>query len=121
MERWEIIERWVLVVVAAGMLLAIGWCAWTGDSPSRWFGLLFLPLAFWALWQAFFEDNASGIDEPKLPERAMAGSWLVFRRVIAWGMALFFARARAWRMTGRCIRSASGAIGGGFECAERKG
>lgn len=84
MERREIIERWVLIVVAAGMLLAIGWCAWAGQCFSRWFGLLFLPLAFWALWQAFFEDNASGAVEPKLPERAMAGSWLVFRRVTAW-------------------------------------
>jgi len=91
MERWEIIERWVLVVVAAGTLLAIGWCAWTGDGPSRWFGLLFLPLAFWALWQAFFEDSANRAVEPNLPERAMAGSWLVFRRVIAWGMAPLFA------------------------------
>jgi len=91
MERWEIIERWALVLVAAGILLAIGWSAWTGDGPSRWFGLLFLPLTFWALWQAFFEDSSNVPGEPKLPERAMAGTWLVFRRVVAWGTALLFA------------------------------
>ena len=89
MERWEIIERNVLFVVAAGLL---GWSAWLfffKTNPEKIVGGAFLLLcAYWALWQALYEDKLGSAELPSRGERLMVAVWLWGRRFLLGGISV---------------------------------
>ena len=93
MERWEQIERYVLVIFAVAMA---GWSAWfliTERGLRQMLALPPLPFAFWALWQAFYEDKLESEQPPTASERAMALLWVVVRRLVLGSVGLCFAVA----------------------------
>jgi hypothetical protein len=85
-ERWEIIERCVLVVAGACMLVIVGRFFFVGVwHPVV---LLLVPIAAWALWQAFFEDKLHSAELPTATERVFALAWLWSRRIVLWAVGL---------------------------------
>lgn len=92
MERWEVIERRVMVVAGVALLGVCAWLAFVRTGPERfaWLALL-LPCTYWVFWQAYFEDKlVSGAPVSK-GERAMWASWLWSRRVALGAVAVLFA------------------------------
>jgi hypothetical protein len=91
MERWEVVERCILVMVGVALL---GFCAWLGfvrTGPERfaWLALL-TPCTYWVFWQAFYEDKLKSGEPPSRAERAMWTTWLWSRRVALGGIAVLF-------------------------------
>ena len=61
MERWEVMERRVLIAVG---IVLVSLCAWlVMDGERAFFAILLAPIIFWVFWQAFFEDKI-GSNEP---------------------------------------------------------
>lgn len=87
MERWEIIERWVLVAVGIAL---IAFCAWALVYAQRGIIVLLLlpPVIFWVFWQAFYEDNQGTSEPVSGAERAMYDTYLWARRLVLGGIAL---------------------------------
>jgi hypothetical protein len=92
MERWEVIERRVLVAAGVALLAVCAWLAFVRTGPERfaWLALL-LPCTFWVFWQAFFEDKQSSGVPVTSAERAMWASWLWSRRVALGAIAALVA------------------------------
>ena len=83
MQRWEIIERYVLLLVAAGLLGGAGWLFIVRTNPARATGGGALLLcAYWAVWQALYEDRLGSSEPPSRGERVMMALWLWGRRLV---------------------------------------
>lgn len=95
MERWEVVERAVLLAVGVALLGLCGWLAFVREGPERFVGLALLaPCVYWVFWQALHKDreksaNAlSNYQEPKTSAdhgpfaRAEADMAKVFQRGI---------------------------------------
>lgn len=88
LERWERIERYLLVVAAA---LLIG-------APIVRFVLgygglvqfLLTPFGLWCIWQAFYEDRLDDNTPPSKMEQLFAFSWLWARRLVVGGVGVVF-------------------------------
>jgi hypothetical protein len=97
MERWEIIERRVLIAVGIA-LVAFGAWAVVRMPMGIVVAQLLLPVIFWVFWQAFHEDKL-GTDAPVSgTERVMYGTYLWARRVLLGGIALAFGAASVWAL-----------------------
>ena len=105
MERWEVIERRILVVVGVALLGVCVWLAFvrTGSERFAWLALL-APCTYWVFWQAFYEDKLKSDASPSRAERAMWASWLWSRRVVLGAVAALFG-------VGACRLLASNALG----------
>ena len=86
MERWEIVERRVLVVVGIALIALAVWLA--TDTESVLFAVLLAPIIFWVFWQAFFEDKRGSSESVSGAERLLYGTYLWVRRVVLGGCAL---------------------------------
>lgn len=83
MERWEIIERNVLLVVGVALLGWIGWLLLYRPSAAGIAGGMALLLcAYWVFWQALYEDKQGSIERPSRDERVMFGIWIWARRLV---------------------------------------
>ena len=73
MERWEIIERVVLLAVGVALLVLCGWLAFagTGAEPFVWIALL-APCTGWVFWHALGKNDKRPVDLLLKPEVAMA-------------------------------------------------
>jgi hypothetical protein len=92
MDHWEKIERYILLVAAAGLLSWSGWLLFVRASPERIVGGGALLLcAFWALWQALYEDRLGSSAPPTFGERVMASFWLWGRRLILGSISVLLA------------------------------
>ncbi|MFG6464349.1 hypothetical protein ACG04Q_22460 [Roseateles sp. DXS20W] len=89
MERWEKLERAVVVVLAA-LLTALS--IWTLVAGHRSFLLtLFLwPFMLSGIWEVFFEDHLDSDVPPGRLEKLLATGWLWFRRIALVCAAIFF-------------------------------
>ena len=96
MERWELIERSVLLTVGTGLLLLAGWLLFfrNGLETVAWLVLL-APCIFWVFWQALFEDRLDSQGSPNQGERTMFWLWICVRGFILGGASLLLAFA-AW-------------------------
>lgn len=88
MERWELIERWLLVLVFASLCGTSLWLFLT--ERSILLVLLPLPFAFWSIWQAFFEDRIIDGELATKGEVLFATGWLWFRRLTVGGVGVVF-------------------------------
>ena len=63
MERWEIIERAVLMAVGAALLVLCAWLAFAGSGAERfvWIALL-TPCTGWVFWQALGKNDKRPVD-----------------------------------------------------------
>lgn len=96
MDRWEIIERNALFLVATGLLGWSGWLFLVRASPERATGGGALLLcAFWALWQALHEDKLGSSEPSSSGERVMMSFWLWGRRLMLGSISALFALC-AW-------------------------
>lgn len=86
MERWEIVERRILVVVGIALIALAVWLA--TDTESVLFTVLLAPVIFWVFWQAFFEDKRGSSESASGAERLLYGTYLWVRRVVLGGCAL---------------------------------
>lgn len=86
MERWEIVERKVLVVVGIALIALAVWL--TTDTESVLFTVLLAPVIFWVFWQAFFEDKRDSTKPVSGAERLLYGTYLWVRRLVLGGCAL---------------------------------
>jgi hypothetical protein len=98
MERWEVIERHILVVIGVALL---GFCVWlmfarTGSERFAWLALL-APCTYWVFWQALFEDKLKSGPPPSTAERAVWAAWIWSRRVALGAIAALFG-AGAFRL-----------------------
>lgn len=114
MERWEIIERRVLVAVGIA-LIAFG--AWALVFMER--GILFVlmlpPVIFWVFWQAFHEDKLGTSAPVSQGERAMHGIYLWGRRLVLGSIALALgAAAIGMLLTGQDLTAI--VLVGGLSC-----
>jgi hypothetical protein len=92
MQRWEIIEKYVLLFVAAGLLGWAGWLFFVKTSlESATGGGVLLLCAYWALWQALYEDKLGSSVTPSRGEKVMFGLWLWGRRLVLGSISALFA------------------------------
>lgn len=98
MQRWEIIERYVLLAVGTALLALDGWLLFLDTGPERFAWLVLLaPCTFWVFWQALYEDRL-GTDQPVTRgERAMWRLWTWARRVVL-GTAAAVLAAVGWHL-----------------------
>ncbi|XDF34182.1 hypothetical protein RBH89_18490 [Paracidovorax avenae] len=86
MERWEIMERRILVAAGIALMALAVWLV--VDGERAFFAILLAPIVFWLFWQAFFEDKL-GSDEPaSCAERLLYGTLIWARRLVIGGIAL---------------------------------
>lgn len=113
MERWEHIERWTLVAVSIGIFFAVVRFILFGlGHPVV---LVLVPVGFWALWQAFFEDRLESEVPPSTAERVLATAWVWVRRLVLWAIGLPLSAYSAIAVVGAPdVRSAFGPLGGLF-------
>lgn len=82
--------------MAAGLLGWAGWLFFVKTSPERVAGGGALLLcAYWALWQALYEDKLGTSVPPSRGERVMAALWLWGRRLVLGSISALFALG-AW-------------------------
>lgn len=87
MERWEIIERRILLGAAGVMLAAVVWLLLTATLGRLFTALVLTLCAYWALWQAQYEDRL-GSDAPVTRgELFMFRLWVWGRRIALGGIA----------------------------------
>jgi len=86
MERWEIVERRILVAVGIALIALAVWLA--TDTESVLFTVLLAPVIFWVFWQAFFEDKRDSTKPVSGAERLLYGTYLWVRRLVLGGCAL---------------------------------
>jgi hypothetical protein len=94
MERWEIIEKWLLGIAAVALTLWGGWAIITAERLEiKFFGFLGLLFAYWLTWQALYEDRLDSRVPPTMGERLMFGIWVWGRRLILGSIALLLGYA----------------------------
>lgn len=88
-ERWEIIERVVLLVATACFVTPAAWLFLVRPDPGRVFvGYMFLIYAFWIVWQTFYEDKLGTSAPVTRGERVMAAIWILHRTLAVGAVAL---------------------------------
>jgi hypothetical protein len=94
MERWEIIERYILLAVGAVLLVLVGWLAFGCSGIERFlFIALLMPCVYWVFWQALYEDKLQPDEPPSAGERFMYAIWLWSRRLVLTGISALLAFA----------------------------
>ncbi|MCX9158574.1 hypothetical protein OPU71_20875 [Niveibacterium sp. 24ML] len=85
MERWEIIERRVLLAIAVLTIPVplVRFVLGHGGAAQ----LLLLPVGLWASWQAIYENTEDPNRPPSAVERTAAQAWLWLRRLVCFGVA----------------------------------
>ncbi|MBU0748414.1 MAG: hypothetical protein KKB08_21805 [Gammaproteobacteria bacterium] len=79
-ERWEIIERLVLLAATTCFVGSAAWLFFVKPDPIRVFsGYLLSILAFWTVWQMLYEDRLGTSEPVTRAERVMAAIWMVHR------------------------------------------
>lgn len=98
MQRWEIIERYVLLAVGTALLALDGRLLFLDTGPGRfaWLALL-APCTFWVFWQALYEDRLGTAQPVTRGERAMWRLWTWARRV-ALGTAAAVLATWGWQL-----------------------
>ncbi len=86
MERWEIIERRVLVAVGTALIAFSAWLLVYGERAL--FAVLLAPIIFWVFWQAFFEGKLGSGKPASGTERLMYLTFLWARRLVIGGISL---------------------------------
>ena len=112
MERWEVIERFVLIVIAA-LLVALGlWLLLFRSGPERfaWLALL-TPCIFWIFWQALYEDKIESTLPPSSGEYLLAFIWFWSRRMVLGAISGMFAVGCLYALVGP-----NKSIEGAFAC-----
>lgn len=100
MERWQLIERYVLLVVGVLLLGVVGWLAFFRSGVGRLAALALLaPCTFWVFWQALYEDKLGSAEPPSTGERVMYGMWVWARRIFLGAIAISFAVPSVATMT----------------------
>ena len=62
MERWEVVERAVLLAVGVALLGLCGWLAFVRMGPERFVGLALLaPCVYWVFWQALHKESKKSV------------------------------------------------------------
>lgn len=89
MERWEVVERRVLIAVGIALTSLSAWLVMDGERA--FFAMLLAPITFWVFWQAFFEDKSNSHEPVSGAERLMHGTFLWARRLVIGGIALVLA------------------------------
>ena len=90
MEKWEVIERRVLLVLGCCLLVAIGWLVSTATA-GRLVAAGFLTLcAYWAFWQALYEDRLGSNAPVTRGELSLYRVWTWGRRLILSAIAGVF-------------------------------
>ncbi|MDD2176464.1 hypothetical protein OIN59_03400 [Acidovorax sp. D2M1] len=63
MERWEVVERAVLLAVGVALLGLCGWLVFVRVGPERFVGLALLaPCVYWVFWQALHTERKKSIN-----------------------------------------------------------
>ena len=73
MERWEVMERRVLIAVGIVLVSLSAWLVMDGERA--FFAILLAPIIFWVFWQAFFEDKLGSNEPVSRAERLMHGTF----------------------------------------------
>ena len=89
MERWEVMERRVLIAVGIVLISLSAWLVMDGERA--FFAILLAPIIFWVFWQAFFEDKSNSNEPVSGAERLLHGTFLWTRRLVIGGIALVLA------------------------------
>lgn len=91
-ERWEVVERCVLLAVGTALVALAVWFAAHGAGAEVALGLMFIaPIAFWVAWQMLYEDKRESPEPPSKGERVMHATGLWTRRIAFGAMAGLFA------------------------------
>jgi hypothetical protein len=90
MDRWKRIERLVLLASCSGLFALSVWLFFHESGVRLLLALASLPFAFWALWQALYEDKLSSNEPPTTGERIAYYAWLVARRMVVGSVAIVF-------------------------------
>ena len=94
MERWEIIERYILLAVGMVLLVLAGWLVFVRSGVERFvFISLLMPCVYWVFWQALYEDKLGTDEPPSAGERFMYAIWLWSRRLVLIGISSLLAFA----------------------------
>lgn len=105
MERWERIER-VVLLAACSVLVALSvWLFFHESGIRLLLAVVPLPFAFWTLWQALYEDKLDSAEPPTIGEYIAYYSWLAVRRMIVGAIAV----AMGWAAFLLAIRANSAA------------
>jgi hypothetical protein len=88
LERWERVERVVLLSFAA--LLIVGPIVRLSLGHGDFIQLLFLPFGVWCIWQALYEDRLDDQTSTTFLERLLAFAWLWTRRLVVGGVGMLF-------------------------------
>lgn len=90
MERWEIIERRVLLAVGCCMLLGIAWLLLTA-TVERLVAAGGLTLCtYWVFWQALYEDRLESDAPVTRGELILFRVWVWCRRLVLGTVAAMF-------------------------------
>lgn len=114
MDRWEMIERRVLVAVGIVLVAFTGWLIFESEQPG--FFVFMPPVIFWIFWQAFFEDRLQEGRPVTIAERVLYVAYLWARRVllgcVAFALALcaIFAFQQAQFLVALCLSAAAAGI-----------
>lgn len=88
-ERWEVIERIVLLAATVFFLGSAAWLFFVRPDPGRVFmGYLLSIFAFWTAWQMLYEDKLGTSTPVTLGERVMAAIWILHRALAVGVVAL---------------------------------
>jgi hypothetical protein len=113
LERWERVERIVLLSFAA--LLIAGPIVRLSLGGGDFTQLLLLPFGIWCIWQAFFEDRLESGVPPSVGERLIATGWLWVRRLVLWAIGVPLSVYSAIAVVGAPdVHAALGPLGGLF-------
>ena len=108
MERWEYIERYVLLCVFALLISASVWLLFTREGIGLLLCIVPLPFAFWSFWQALYEDRLTEQGQPTNGELLAASIWLWFRRLTVGSVgALLLSAAVALAIHAASLREAA--------------
>lgn len=88
-ERWEIIERVVLLAATTFFVGSAAWLFLVRPDPGRVFmGYLLSIFAFWTAWQMLYEDKLGTSAPVTRGERVMASIWILHRALAVGVVAL---------------------------------
>ena len=90
MERWEIVERRVLLAVGCFMLAAVAWLVLTATAGRLVAAGGLTLCAYWLFWQALFEDRLGSHAPVTRRELLMFRVWIWGRRIVLGAVAAAF-------------------------------